>query len=98
MFDDPFDVLAALFAIAAFLVAIRASNQVTELRRRLSSLEAMLQAQRPIQPPPMPLPEQVLTTTAAAAPPPLVPEAEQASPRTAPDRSCHAAAARDEPG
>ncbi|MDE5442960.1 DUF2339 domain-containing protein [Bradyrhizobium sp. CSA207] len=80
MFDDPFNVLAALFAIAAFLVAIKASNQVTELRRRLSSLEATLQAQRPIQPPPVPLPEQVLTTTAAAAPPPLAPEAEPVSP------------------
>src|SRR6266702_7530927 len=79
MFDAPFDVFAVMFAIAAFLIALKASNQATELRRRLSSLEAMLQAPRPIQPPPMPLPEQVPTpATSAAAPPPLAPEAEPA--------------------
>ncbi|UPK33709.1 DUF2339 domain-containing protein [Bradyrhizobium sp. 186] len=79
MFDAPFDVLAVMLAIAAFLIALKASNQAAELRRRLGSLEAMLQAPRLIQPPPMPLPEQVPTpATAAAAPPPLAPEAEPA--------------------
>lgn len=81
-FDAPFDVFAVMFAIAAFLIAIKASNQATELRRRLGSLEAMLQATRPIQPPPlMPVPEQAPTPAAsAAAPPPLAPEAEPAPP------------------
>ncbi len=54
MFEDPFAPFPLLLAIGALLLAIRASSQASELRRRLNSLEAMLQAQRPIQPPPMP--------------------------------------------
>ncbi len=34
MFDAPFDVFAVMIAIAAFLIALKASNQATELRRR----------------------------------------------------------------
>ncbi|QPF90037.1 DUF2339 domain-containing protein [Bradyrhizobium commune] len=80
MFDAPFDVFAVMFAIAAFLIALKASNQATELRRRLGSLEAALQAPRPIQPPPL-LPEQeqaAAPAASAAEPPPLAPETEQA--------------------
>lgn len=80
-FDNSFDVPAVLIAAVAFLMALKASNQTTELRRRLSSLEALLQAQRPIQPPPMPIPETAPTlATAATAPPPLAPEVEPAPP------------------
>ncbi|MEZ2140705.1 DUF2339 domain-containing protein [Bradyrhizobium sp. DN5] len=82
MFDGPFDVFALIIAIAAFLVAIKASSQVAELRRRLSSLEEMFNAQRRVQPPPLtPTWEQApATATAAAEPPPLAPEAEPAPP------------------
>lgn len=82
MFDGPFDVFALILAIAAFLIAIKASSQAAELRRRLSSLEEMFDAQRQVKPPPLtPTWEQApATATAAAEPPPLAPEAEQAPP------------------
>ncbi len=79
MFDVTFADLAVLIAIAAFLIALKASGQATELRRRLSLLEAMLQAPRPIQPPPLPLTEQA-ASPAVVAPPPLAPEVEPVSP------------------
>lgn len=82
MFDGPFDVFALIIAIAAFLIAIKASSQAAELRRRLSSLEEMFYAQRPVQPPPL-MPAQKLApapATTAAEPPPLAPEAEPAPP------------------
>ncbi|UWU94729.1 DUF2339 domain-containing protein [Bradyrhizobium sp. CB1015] len=83
MFDGPFDAFALIIAIIAFLIAIKASSQATELRRRLNSLEEMLYAQRPVQPPPlMPAQAQAETpaTTAAAEPPPLAPDAETTPP------------------
>lgn len=82
MFDGPFDVFALALAIAAFLIAIKASSQAAELRRRLSSLEEIFDAQRQVKPPPLtPTWEQApATATAAAEPPPLAPEAEQAPP------------------
>ncbi|MCK1617917.1 DUF2339 domain-containing protein [Bradyrhizobium sp. 159] len=85
MFDGPFDVFALILAIAAFLIAIKASSQAAELRRRLSSLEEMFDAQRQVKPPPLtPTWEQApATATAAAEPPPLAPEAEQAPPALA---------------
>ncbi|MGY3037874.1 putative membrane protein [Bradyrhizobium sp. USDA 4354] len=86
MFDGPFDVFALIIAIIAFLIAIKASSQATELRRRLNSLEEMLYAQRTVQPPPL-MPAQVQAeapaTTAAAEPPPLASEAELAPPSPA---------------
>ncbi|MFT4115815.1 DUF2339 domain-containing protein [Bradyrhizobium sp.] len=84
MFDGPFDVYAVIIAIVAFLIAIKASSQAADLRRRLSSLEAMLYAQRQaqvqpvqVQPPPlMPGPDQAAASaTTAVEPPPLAPEA-----------------------
>lgn len=87
MFDGPFDFFALIIAIIAFLIAIKASNQATELRRRLSSLEEML----PVQPPPLTAVwEQapaVAPTTAAAEPPPLAPEAEMPPPPLTADAS-----------
>ncbi|MDF0516153.1 DUF2339 domain-containing protein [Bradyrhizobium yuanmingense] len=81
MFDGPFDVFALIIAIIAFLIAIKASSQATELRRRISSVEEMLYAQRPVQPPPlMPAQVEAPATTAAAEPPPLAPEAETTPP------------------
>ncbi|KRP99564.1 hypothetical protein AOQ72_13775 [Bradyrhizobium yuanmingense] len=81
MFDGPFDVFALIVAIIAFLIAIKASSQATELRRRISSLEEMLYAQRPVQPPPlMPAQAEAPATTAAAEPPPLAPETETTPP------------------
>ncbi len=83
MFDGPFDVFALIIAIAAFFIAIKASSQAAELRRRLNSLEEVFHAQRPVQPPPLtPVWEQAPATTIAAAaePPPLAPEPELAPP------------------
>lgn len=82
MFDGPFDVFALIIAIIAFLIAIKASSQATELRRRLNSLEEKFYAQRPVQPPPlMPAPVQTeAAATAPAEPPPLTPETELAPP------------------
>ncbi|WP_028134922.1 DUF2339 domain-containing protein [Bradyrhizobium japonicum] len=82
MFDGPFDVFALIIAIVAFLIAIKASGQAAELRRRLNALEAMSYAQRPVQPPPlMPVQEQApAPATMAAEQPPLAPEAEPAAP------------------
>ena len=82
MFDGPFDVFAVIIAIIAFLIAIKASSQATELRRRLNSLEELFYAQRTVQPPPlMPAPAQTeAPATAPAEPPPLAPEAETTPP------------------
>ncbi|WP_439393970.1 DUF2339 domain-containing protein [Bradyrhizobium sp. PMVTL-01] len=83
MFDGPFDVFALIIAIIAFLIAIKASSQATELRRRLNLLEEKFYAQRPVvQPPPL-MPAQVQAetpATPAAEPPPLAPEAEPTPP------------------
>ncbi|MBR0823634.1 DUF2339 domain-containing protein [Bradyrhizobium liaoningense] len=82
MFDGPFDVFALIIAIIAFLVAIKASSQAAELRRRLSSLEETFYAQRQVQPPPL-MPAHVQAeapATTSAEPPPLAPEAETAPP------------------
>src|SRR5690242_3486978 len=82
MFDGPFDVFAVIIAVVAFLIAIKATNQAAELRRRMNSLEAMLYAQRQVQPPPL-MPAQAPSeapATTAAEPPPLVPEAEALPP------------------
>jgi uncharacterized membrane protein len=78
--DDPFAPIPLLLAFVAFLVAIRASRHAAELRRRVSSLEAALQARRPIQPPPMPIQEQV---PHSAEPPAVAEEAEPAPPLVA---------------
>ncbi|MDD1530587.1 DUF2339 domain-containing protein [Bradyrhizobium sp. WBOS7] len=81
MFDGPFDVFALIIAIVAFLIAIKASSQAAELRRRLNALEAMSYAQRPVQPPPlMPVQEEAPASAAMAAERPLAPEAEPAPP------------------
>lgn len=77
MFDGPFDVFALIIAIIAFLIAIKASSQAAELRRKLNALEEMFYAQRRVQPPPL-VPAQVQAeapATAPAEPPPLAPEA-----------------------
>ncbi|TQF32196.1 DUF2339 domain-containing protein [Bradyrhizobium sp. UNPA324] len=82
MFDGPFDVFALIIAIIAILIAIKASSQAAELRRRFNALEERFYAQRQVQPPPlMPMQEQApAPATMAAEPPPLAPEAEPAPP------------------
>jgi uncharacterized membrane protein len=85
MFDAPFDVFAVMIAIAAFLIAMKASNQATDLRRRLSALEGALHTLRPIQPPPL-TPQEMERTLAAATPQttePPSPDAELAPPLVA---------------
>jgi len=67
MFDGPFDLFALIIAIIAFLIAIKASSQAAELRRRLSSLEEMVYAQRRVQPPPL-MPTPVQAETPATTP------------------------------
>jgi len=82
MFDGPFDVFALIIAIIAFLIAIKASSQAADLRRKLNTLEEMFHAQRRVQPPPL-RPAQVpaeAPAATAAEPPPLAPEAETAPP------------------
>lgn len=83
MFDGPFDVFALIIAIIAVLIAIKASSQAAELRRKLNTLEEMFYAQRRVvQPPPL-MPAQVqpeAPATTATEPPPLAPEAERAPP------------------
>ena len=77
MSDGPFDVFALIIAIIAFIIAIKASSQSAELRRRLNSLEEMFRAQRPVQPPRIPADVWAeASATTSAAPPPLVPQAE----------------------
>jgi uncharacterized membrane protein len=81
MFDAPFDVFAVMIAIAAFLIALKASNQATDLRRRLDALEEAARMPRQIVPPPLtPMQdmEQTLAPAApgAAEPPSLVPDTE----------------------
>jgi uncharacterized membrane protein len=86
MFDAPFDVFAVMIAIAAFLIAMKASNQATDLRRRLNALEATLHTPRQIQPPPL-TPQQEMEQTLAAATPqttePPSPDTELAPPLVA---------------
>ncbi|MFL6812105.1 MAG: DUF2339 domain-containing protein [Bradyrhizobium canariense] len=77
MSDGPFDVFALIIAVIAFIIAIKASSQAAELRRRLSSLEETFHAQRPVQPPRIPADVWAeASATTSAAPPPLVPQAE----------------------
>src|SRR4051795_4789027 len=84
MSDGPFDVFALIIAVIAFIIAIKASSQAAELRRRLSSLEETFRAQRPVQPPRIPADVWAeASATTSAAPPPLVPQAE-AVPEAAP--------------
>src|SRR5690349_2020373 len=67
MFDPPYEAVAVMIAIAAFLIAMKATNQATELRRRLNAMEAVLQGLRPIQPPPLPPQPMVQTSSASSA-------------------------------
>ncbi|MBR0713599.1 DUF2339 domain-containing protein [Bradyrhizobium liaoningense] len=81
MFENPFELVALISAIAAFMFALRASNEITELRRRLNLLEEAARTARPIQPPaPMPLQDGLAPAASAAVPPPLPPEPELAPP------------------
>ena len=75
MSDGPFDVFALIIAVIAFIIAIKASSQAAELRRRLSSLEETLHAQRPVQPPRIPADvwAEASATTSAAPPPRTAP-------------------------
>jgi uncharacterized membrane protein len=64
MFDQPFDFLSLIIAIAALIFARKASSEATGLRARLETVEA---AQRSPAPAPPPLPE---AAASVAAPPP----------------------------
>lgn len=84
MLDSPFDALALMIAIAAFLLALRAANQEVALRERVKVLEAAAAART--TPPPLPSMRDVAQATAPSAPdsheapPPLAPEAEMPPP------------------
>src|SRR5450631_4450272 len=67
MFDQPFDLLSVVIAIAALIFARKASREAGSLRARLEAIEAS--ADRPV-PPPLP------QFDMAAAPPPPVTAAE----------------------
>ena len=47
MFDSPFDFLALLIAVVAFIVARKAFNQTALLRARLDAIEAAASQARP---------------------------------------------------
>ncbi|MGD4927050.1 DUF2339 domain-containing protein, partial [Xanthomonas citri pv. citri] len=72
-----------IIAIVAVLIAIKASSQAAELRRKLNALEEMFYAQRRVvQPPPL-MPAQVqpeAPATTATEPAPLAPEVETVPP------------------
>jgi uncharacterized membrane protein len=78
MFDNPIEILPFLFAIVALGVAIKAMNQITELRTRLDRMEAQAVARS--VPPPLPQMFEQGTAPAspgvAAEPPPLAPDPE----------------------
>ena len=45
MFDNPLEILPFLFAIVALVVAVKAMNQIAELRKRLDRMEAAARRQ-----------------------------------------------------
>ena len=80
MFDPPFDFLALAIAIVAFIVALKAMNQVAALRARLDAIGPTAVAPAiPLPPPLMPVQEQ-----RPVAPPPIPasPEVERMAPPT----------------
>src|SRR5690348_11700262 len=87
MFDNPFDFLAIVIAIAAFIFARKAMNQAAALRERLDLMQRLAQAGA-AQPVPPPLPTQAFEQTppdkapsdVAPAPPPIIPDVESIAP------------------
>jgi len=82
MFDNPFDFLPFILAIIALGIAVKAMNEITELRSRLNRMEIAALA-RSAPPPLPPMFEQGTAPTApgiAAEPPPIAPDAEWAAP------------------
>lgn len=85
MLDSPFDFLALLVAIVAFIFARKAFNQAAMLRARLDAIEAAAQQARPVSPPLTPLQEreQTLATSSpsiAAEQPATAADAEPVAP------------------
>jgi len=86
MFDNPFDFLAIVIAIVAFIFARKAMNQAAALRERLDLMQRLAQAAA-AQPVPPPLPTQAFEQTSTPAspdsvaePPPIVPDVESMAP------------------
>src|SRR5437879_775461 len=82
MFDNPIEILPFLLAIIALGVAVKAMNEITELRSRLSRMEAAATVARTAPPPLPPVFEQGTPTAPgiAAEPPPIAPDAEWVAP------------------
>src|SRR5688572_8424706 len=84
---DEFIILPFLFAIVAVIVAVKAMNEIGELRRRLDRMEAAAALARAVPPP---LPQMFEQGTAPASPgvvaepPPIAPEAEWTPPAAGP--------------
>ena len=77
--DNPLEILPFLIAIVALIVAVKAMNQITELRSRLGKMEAAALARS--VPPPLPaMFEQSPASGIAAEPPPVAPDAERVPP------------------
>ncbi|CAN7478251.1 DUF2339 domain-containing protein [Bradyrhizobium sp. LjRoot220] len=86
MFDE-IAILPFLFAIVAIIIAVKAMNQIAELRRRLDRMEATAALARPVPPPLPQMFEQDSAPTSpgiAAEPPPIAPEAEPVPPAAGP--------------
>lgn len=81
MFDNPIEILPFLFGIVALAVAVKAMNQIAELRSRLDAMERTAAVARTVPPP---LPQMFEQDTAspgiAAEPRPIAPEPEWVSP------------------
>lgn len=85
MFDNPFDFLAIVIAIVAFIFARKAMNQAAALRERLDLMQRLPQAAAAAPVPP-PLPAQAFappdkaSSDIAPAPPPIIPDVESIAP------------------
>jgi uncharacterized membrane protein len=92
MLDAPFDFFALLIAAIAFIIALRARNQIEALRERIYALEAAGEEAMQAAPPPLPY-EPAAEPAATPAPFDLFPEPAPVAPEAeAPETEAEAAA------
>src|SRR5262245_9579349 len=98
MFDNPFDFLALVIAIVAFIFARKAMNQVAALRERLDLMQKLAADAGAAAVPPrltrLQQFEQSLPPAppgAAPQPPPIIPDVESVAPAAIPEARAQAA-------
>jgi uncharacterized membrane protein len=97
MLDAPFDFFALLIAVIAFIIALRARNQIDALRMRIDALEVAGEKAMEAAPPPLPY-EPAAEPAAAPVPFDLFPEPAPLAPEAeAPETEAEAAAPADAP-